>query len=324
MMLTLLFVVGTLDWAAVAPTAVEVCRATVFGHHGDRYAGGRSRALGRHVRPADRGYAHRTHPDWTLAVICTTSRCTTARKIDTGPFGADHEGGWRLKRRRMEPGTWRGCVDLTPPVARELGATRVRSWSRRVLVVAWPTRRRWRERWRFVVVRGWLVLAGLVRGYWRRDCHTSSPVVPHTVQGPGHNAPSSQRRTWPQQPAFGPRPPVGESPRRRRVRLVPRPQPPGLAGDHHCDRDAARALAHPSERPWWPRAERGPRGQLRHRKGSRTPRQCAASTCVPAIPLCARRRRPQVSVSTRGSARQRVAVVGRPCGDGSGIGAGLQ
>jgi len=40
--------------------------------------------------------------------------------LDHGPYGAVHEGSWVVKKKRSDPGRWRGCGDLSYPVAREL------------------------------------------------------------------------------------------------------------------------------------------------------------------------------------------------------------
>lgn len=129
-----------------APTHVEVCRATVFGFDGDEFAGApSSRAMWpRTVQPHHPGYAHRTLPDWTPATICTPWpwKCTTGVKLDAGPMGADYRGHWVIKRSGRDPGAWRGCVDLLPRLARDLGALPALdgrwAWSGQIMLFAWP------------------------------------------------------------------------------------------------------------------------------------------------------------------------------------------
>lgn len=117
----------------------QTCVASVFGYAGDRWDGGVSRCLGRRVRPDDWGIAMRGVPCGTPVIIWLprTGRAVVAPIIDAGPFGAIHEGRWVLKRRKSDPGTYRGCADLTPPVARALG----HSWLERVRIA---TTRRWK------------------------------------------------------------------------------------------------------------------------------------------------------------------------------------
>lgn len=128
-----------LAWSSLGHT--ESGYATVFACDGDPLAGGPTRALGRHVRPDDHGYAHRTLPDWTPAIIVHGWSWSIAPKIDSGPYGAMVGDQWVIKRRHSEPGRWRGIVDVTPPVARDLGAT----WH--------ESQCRWRERITLITIK---------------------------------------------------------------------------------------------------------------------------------------------------------------------------
>jgi hypothetical protein len=114
----------------------ETCISTSFAHEGDKHAGGPSPFLGRRVRPDDHGIAHRFAPglSWTVVYSPRTKLATAAPVIDRGPYGANlrpHEVAppgskvvtrkdgrrWYVKKRGRWPGKWRGCADLTPPVA---------------------------------------------------------------------------------------------------------------------------------------------------------------------------------------------------------------
>ena len=104
-------------------TNTETCKASVFAQKGDKWAGGRSPFLRRKVRHTDWGVAHRTHPlgSWVTITNLRTRKTVQAQVIDRGPYGAVHQGKWRLKKRKTDPGKWRGCLDMTPPIAKELG-----------------------------------------------------------------------------------------------------------------------------------------------------------------------------------------------------------
>ena len=105
----------------------ERCRSTVFGQHRDKYAGGR--ALGfsppRRVRPTDIGAAHRTMRIGTIIRVTNrrTQRVAYLRILDHGPYGRyDKAGNWynagpEWKARRVRPGRWAGCLDLTVAAA---------------------------------------------------------------------------------------------------------------------------------------------------------------------------------------------------------------
>jgi hypothetical protein len=124
----------------------QTCTASVFGYHGDKWGSSATVFTGRPVRPTDIGIAHRTIPLGTLVVLEYRGRYVVATVIDRGPYGAlDASGRWFIKRRRSEPGRWRGCVDLTPRAARLLGHGgwgKVRLWRTRIRV----QRRRRHER----------------------------------------------------------------------------------------------------------------------------------------------------------------------------------
>ncbi len=101
----------------------ESCIATQFGQPGDKWAGGNALLLKRPVSSVDLGIAHRTRPLGSFVVVqnVATSQIAVGRVIDRGPYGADLEGSWVLKRHRSEPGKWRGCVDLTPALGQAIG-----------------------------------------------------------------------------------------------------------------------------------------------------------------------------------------------------------
>jgi len=114
--LSLMIAVGVLDH--------DVCVVSIFGGDADLHRGGPARYLGRRVESHDRGVAHRTLPLGALVAVYLprTRRVTLARVIDRGPYGARlDDGTYTIKRRARDPGTWRGCIDLAPATAAELG-----------------------------------------------------------------------------------------------------------------------------------------------------------------------------------------------------------
>ena len=113
---------------ATAAARTETGNASVFAFRGDKWQGGRSPCLGRQVRPTDHVVAHRTLPCGTRVRVTNlrTGLKTIATVANRGPYGAclddDYRGGfrcnkWALKRRRSDPGRWRGVLDITPAVA---------------------------------------------------------------------------------------------------------------------------------------------------------------------------------------------------------------
>lgn len=115
----------------------ESCLSTVFGYEGDTLAGGNAILLGRPINAADRGIAHRLAPIGSYARVCLEKRCAWAQVVTRGPYGCVAEprpdqtcrGPWRENRRwcicagayRAPESAYRGCADLTPALAEELG-----------------------------------------------------------------------------------------------------------------------------------------------------------------------------------------------------------
>ena len=113
----------------------ETLYASVFASAGDIHMGGPSPCLrdsfgnNRRVRPTDSVIAHRTLPCGTRVLVTNprTGLSAMARVGERGPYGACVEPGWSpgdhcprrmttIKRRRTDPGAWRGSFDLTPAV----------------------------------------------------------------------------------------------------------------------------------------------------------------------------------------------------------------
>jgi hypothetical protein len=117
------------------PDYETTCRASVFGYPGDKYGSGSTLLYGRPVEKSDFGIAHRRLRLGTPVVIFHPKTCRFAVGVvlDRGPYGAMHEGKWRIKRRRSEPGIWRGCADLTYSLARSIG----HNGFERVKIYAW-------------------------------------------------------------------------------------------------------------------------------------------------------------------------------------------
>lgn len=112
---------------------MEKCNSTIFGYPGDKWAGGDALYYKRPIQPGDIGIAHRRLPVGSIIAVehLDTGKWAIGRVVDRGPYGAIHEGEWVLKRRRSEPGKWRGCADLTPDMAMLIGHDgfdRVRVW----------------------------------------------------------------------------------------------------------------------------------------------------------------------------------------------------
>jgi len=101
---------------------VETCKSTIFAQPNDRYAGGKSRYLGREVRPTDVGIAHRTLPlgATVFAWSPRTKKLGVGVVLDRGPYGAMYKKKWRIKKRPKGKGKWRGCADFTPGLARKI------------------------------------------------------------------------------------------------------------------------------------------------------------------------------------------------------------
>lgn len=132
--------------ATIATIAPQSGWATEFGAPGDRWAGGNAHFLGRPVNETDMGVAHRTLRGRSRVLVCYRTRCAWARVIDRGPYGCDLAKGlepargqfcarprangsrWCLcKAGREHPGVYRGVLDMTPALRRELRAPR-RAW----------------------------------------------------------------------------------------------------------------------------------------------------------------------------------------------------
>jgi hypothetical protein len=111
-----------LSWFVIWLQSSETCLSTIFGTPGDRWAGGRT-ACTKELPGQAHGVAHRTFPCGTELLLHNPRTRKTARAVvlDRGPFGAMHKGKWLVKIRRRDPGVWRGCLDLTPSLARALG-----------------------------------------------------------------------------------------------------------------------------------------------------------------------------------------------------------
>jgi hypothetical protein len=124
----------TLFAAITTHGPMEANYATIFAKHGDHWNGGPSPCLHRIVQPDDNIIAHRTLPCGTVVLLYNpkTGMSTVATVGDHGPYGACTAEGWKrgtkcpkgywvVKRKRSDPGVWRGGFDLTPRVSRALG-----------------------------------------------------------------------------------------------------------------------------------------------------------------------------------------------------------
>ena len=99
----------------------QMCLAGNFGYDGDQHAGGDAVCIGRPVGN-EVGIAHRDLPCGTRVVLVNprNMRSVVARVVDHGPYGARLGRRWVVKRYESDPGSWRGCLDLTPMAARRI------------------------------------------------------------------------------------------------------------------------------------------------------------------------------------------------------------
>lgn len=106
-----------------AEAEAETGKATRFAYPGDRLDGDKMRCLGRRLHDGEQGIAHRTLPCGTMVRVTNlrTGRSVVAPVVDRGPWGAMLDGAWVVKRRRRDPGVWRGIADLAPATVEALG-----------------------------------------------------------------------------------------------------------------------------------------------------------------------------------------------------------
>ena len=95
--------------------------------------------------------AHRFLPCGTLLIVenLRTDQRTWCKVWDRGPYGAyvyDESGNrkWVVKKRRGDPGEWRGILDMSPDVSLSMGHNgfeKVRFWTERRLKRIWERNR---------------------------------------------------------------------------------------------------------------------------------------------------------------------------------------
>ena len=120
--------ISTLTCLSAFVATMQFGLASRYGDPGDRYAG-RTLTCHRFMEPRSfraaiaQGCAHRWLPCGTRLLVgnTRTGRIGACTVVDRGPYGAMHRGRWVIKRRARDPGTWRGVLDLLPPVASRLG-----------------------------------------------------------------------------------------------------------------------------------------------------------------------------------------------------------
>lgn len=125
-MMTLIAVSNILLLALLGSPQVvtEEGKAAVYGHVGDRLAGGPLACSGKRLTQNDLVCAHRTLPCGTPVLIWSlrSQNFATCRVLDRGPFGARLASGkFVIKKRAGQKGTWRGVIDMAPAVAGMLG-----------------------------------------------------------------------------------------------------------------------------------------------------------------------------------------------------------
>jgi hypothetical protein len=125
-MIALLYAAGRLlvfyilGWASLAG---DKGLSTRFGDPGDRWAGAHLSCTHEKMKPGDLVCAHRTLPCGTVVMLHNprTKRYAVCEVADRGPFGAILPSGqWGVKIKKSQPGKWRGIIDLSPAVAKQL------------------------------------------------------------------------------------------------------------------------------------------------------------------------------------------------------------
>lgn len=125
-MATLLAVGRMLLFALLGTAQLTTDRgyATRFGGDDDMLVGGHMACTRKAMGNTDRICAHRTLPCGTVVMVqnLRTKQMATCVVADRGPYGATLPNGEIiLKLKAEEEGTWRGLIDLSPPVARDIG-----------------------------------------------------------------------------------------------------------------------------------------------------------------------------------------------------------
>lgn len=122
--------------------------ATRYGIPGDKWVAG-PLACGdgsQTIWDAKNVCAHRHLPCGTILIVenIRTGGRTWCRVMDRGPYGAYiYEGTqrkWVVKKRRSDPGEWRGILDMTQDVSLAIGHNgfeKVRIWSEPRLRKIW-------------------------------------------------------------------------------------------------------------------------------------------------------------------------------------------
>lgn len=131
--IAVLALIGLFSSVQEPEVGTETHYSTIFAQEGDKHMGGISPCLKRMVRPTDNVIAHRDLRCHTRVSLYNprTKREHIATVGDHGPYGACIKEGWvvgtkcpkgfwRVKKKKDDPGTWRGAFDLTPHVARKL------------------------------------------------------------------------------------------------------------------------------------------------------------------------------------------------------------
>lgn len=125
-MIALLLTIGRmLLFAFMGSASLDTAKglSTRFGDPGDRWAGKQLSCTHQPMQPNQLACAHRTLACGTPVLLHNprTKRLAVCEVLDRGPFGAIlPTGKWGLKRKKSEPGKWRGIIDLSPTVAKAL------------------------------------------------------------------------------------------------------------------------------------------------------------------------------------------------------------
>jgi len=131
-----------MDPSQTLPRSDDSGLATRYGEPGDKWVGpGGVLACGdgsQTIWNTRNVCAHRFYPCGTFLIVenIRTGERTWCEIMDRGPYGAYvYDGGarkWVVKKRRSDPGEWRGILDMSPDVSISIGHNgfeHVRIWS---------------------------------------------------------------------------------------------------------------------------------------------------------------------------------------------------
>lgn len=112
-----LFIYPVAGYSQALPQVRHTGRATWYGNGAMH---GNVRADGERFDPMEPLVAHRWIPLGTYILVVSKDNQVCVPVLDRGPYGADLDGQWVLKRRSKDPGNWRGLIDMSYGAALKL------------------------------------------------------------------------------------------------------------------------------------------------------------------------------------------------------------